>query len=243
MSTSSASSVSYAGTGPPLSFNGSEGSAPSTPQFSPSPEYGPSPPPSLEPLLSYAPLVEARRRESGSPKMPPKMPPKMHPCHICFKQFPRPSGLKTHMNSHTNARPYACGFHNCSKTFSVRSNAKRHYLTHSGTAPPPGPAPAFNVHFEEPSVAPSQPKPPSAALSRVPYRVRFLKPNHVARTRTGGLNSAQPDIELREGQGQGTDHEYHDEQMDRDFAGVEPTATISTYYQNSWNVYAPGQTN
>ncbi|KAJ7741948.1 hypothetical protein DFH07DRAFT_49145 [Mycena maculata] len=230
-------SVSYAGTGPPLSFNGSEGSAPSSPRLSPSPEYDPSPPPpSLEPFLSHAPLDEARHRKSGSPKLPPKM----HPCHICFKQFPRPSGLKTHMNSHTNTRPYTCGFHNCSKTFSVRSNAKRHYRTHGGTAPPPGAAPAFSVNFEEPNIAPSQPQPPPAALSRAPYRVRFLEPNRLARTRTGGPNPAQSDIELREGQGQGNDHDHEYKQTDYDFADVQPTTTTATYYQNSWNAYAPG---
>jgi hypothetical protein len=29
---------------------------------------------------------------------------KMHQCHICKKWFPRPSGLETHLNSHSGAR-------------------------------------------------------------------------------------------------------------------------------------------
>ncbi|TFK21829.1 hypothetical protein FA15DRAFT_597228 [Coprinopsis marcescibilis] len=55
---------------------------------------------------------------------------KMHPCEICDKKFPRPSGLKTHMNTHNNARPYPCGYPGCTRTFGVRSNAKRHLRTH-----------------------------------------------------------------------------------------------------------------
>lgn len=29
---------------------------------------------------------------------------KMHPCELCGKRFPRPSGLSTHMNSHSGAK-------------------------------------------------------------------------------------------------------------------------------------------
>ncbi|KAF9030369.1 hypothetical protein BDZ89DRAFT_949821 [Hymenopellis radicata] len=55
---------------------------------------------------------------------------KMHQCEICQHEFPRPSGLRTHMNSHNNIRPYGCPFPGCEKTFGVRSNAKRHLRTH-----------------------------------------------------------------------------------------------------------------
>jgi hypothetical protein len=30
--------------------------------------------------------------------------PKMHQCNVCYKRFPRPSGLATHMNSHSGAK-------------------------------------------------------------------------------------------------------------------------------------------
>ena len=41
--------------------------------------------------------------ESTTPGEPPKKV-KMHQCRICQKLFPRPSGLATHMNSHSGAR-------------------------------------------------------------------------------------------------------------------------------------------
>jgi len=43
----------------------------------------------------------------GGPQEPPKKKVKkvkMHPCSICGKEFPRPSGLQTHMNVHSGAR-------------------------------------------------------------------------------------------------------------------------------------------
>ena len=41
--------------------------------------------------------------QSSTPGEPPKKV-KMHQCRICQKLFPRPSGLATHMNSHSGAR-------------------------------------------------------------------------------------------------------------------------------------------
>lgn len=41
--------------------------------------------------------------QSNTPGEPPKKV-KMHQCRICQKLFPRPSGLATHMNSHSGAR-------------------------------------------------------------------------------------------------------------------------------------------
>ncbi|KAF8812158.1 hypothetical protein BYT27DRAFT_7003133, partial [Phlegmacium glaucopus] len=60
----------------------------------------------------------------------------MHRCEVCGKKFPRPSGLRTHMNTHNNEKPYPCGFPGCTRTFGVRSNAKRHLRTH-GVVPTP----------------------------------------------------------------------------------------------------------
>ncbi|TEB23392.1 hypothetical protein FA13DRAFT_1715455 [Coprinellus micaceus] len=85
---------------------------------------------------------------------------KMHTCEICSKKFPRPSGLRTHMNTHNNARPYPCGFPGCTRTFGVRSNAKRHLRTH-GIVPPPSNASNSNgegtyiVGFSPPVIAPA----------------------------------------------------------------------------------------
>ncbi|KIK68480.1 hypothetical protein GYMLUDRAFT_215127 [Collybiopsis luxurians FD-317 M1] len=66
-------------------------------------------------------------RQAGKRK---RKPAKMHQCEICLKQFPRPSGLKTHMNTHNNYKPFSCTYPGCTRTFTVRSNAKRHLRTH-----------------------------------------------------------------------------------------------------------------
>ncbi|KAF9558083.1 hypothetical protein CPC08DRAFT_639479, partial [Agrocybe pediades] len=55
---------------------------------------------------------------------------KMHQCPICQKQFPRPSGLKLHLTTHNNEKPFVCTFPGCTRRFNVRSNAKRHLRTH-----------------------------------------------------------------------------------------------------------------
>ena len=47
-------------------------------------------------------------------------------CHLCHKRFTRPSTLRTHMNSHTGERPYACSATGCGWRFTVLSNLRRH---------------------------------------------------------------------------------------------------------------------
>jgi uncharacterized Zn-finger protein len=47
-------------------------------------------------------------------------------CPTCSKPFSRPSSLKIHTYSHTGEKPYKCKHEGCGKTFSVRSNMKRH---------------------------------------------------------------------------------------------------------------------
>ncbi|KAF8812186.1 hypothetical protein BYT27DRAFT_7274955 [Phlegmacium glaucopus] len=53
-----------------------------------------------------APMTKKKKKES-----------KMHRCEVCGKKFPR---LRTHMNMHERC---------CTRTFGVRSNAKRHLRT------------------------------------------------------------------------------------------------------------------
>lgn len=50
------------------------------------------------PIDSFIPLNTAPRRRGSSKRS------KMHQCSICLKIFPRPSGLNTHMNSHSGAK-------------------------------------------------------------------------------------------------------------------------------------------
>ncbi|KAJ7359627.1 hypothetical protein DFH08DRAFT_686373, partial [Mycena albidolilacea] len=106
-----------------------------------------------------------------------------HQCEICLKEFPRPSAVKTHMNVHNNARPYPCGFPNCPKTFSVRSNARRHYRTH-GVKLQPRTSPLqsqVGVQFAELIDIPPPPPPPPLSLSQAPFRVRWVANNATAR--------------------------------------------------------------
>ncbi|PGH04183.1 hypothetical protein AJ79_07161 [Helicocarpus griseus UAMH5409] len=47
-------------------------------------------------------------------------------CRTCHKAFSRPSSLRIHSHSHTGEKPFKCPHINCGKSFSVRSNMKRH---------------------------------------------------------------------------------------------------------------------
>ncbi|ODV89901.1 hypothetical protein CANCADRAFT_14025, partial [Tortispora caseinolytica NRRL Y-17796] len=47
-------------------------------------------------------------------------------CSICNRGFSRPSSLKIHIHSHTGEKPFVCPEPGCNKSFSVRSNMRRH---------------------------------------------------------------------------------------------------------------------
>ncbi|KAJ7066232.1 hypothetical protein C8F01DRAFT_1122729 [Mycena amicta] len=106
----------------------------------------------------------------------------MHRCDLCGKEFPRPSGLRTHMNSHNDERrelPYACEFPGCDKRFSVLSNCRRHYRTHGVEPPSPSLRSSssgreYAVNFDAP-MTPSLPAP--AVTTQAPFRVRWIAPN------------------------------------------------------------------
>ncbi|KAI3604052.1 c2h2 conidiation transcription factor [Moniliophthora roreri] len=49
-----------------------------------------------------------------------------HQCRFCGKRFSRPSGLEIHMTTHTGEKPYVCPEEGCGRSFSVRSNMRRH---------------------------------------------------------------------------------------------------------------------
>ncbi|KAJ6487743.1 hypothetical protein C8R45DRAFT_994181 [Mycena sanguinolenta] len=131
---------------------------------------------SIETIPSY---VEAR--EWGRRKGPEKM----HRCEICGKEFPRPSAVNTHMNVHNNARPFPCGFPNCPKTFSVRSNARRHHRTHSEKAlPPTSPLPSHSgFQFAELIVPEPRPLPLPPSPNQSSFRVRWVANNTTTRPR------------------------------------------------------------
>ncbi|OAX41628.1 hypothetical protein K503DRAFT_685048 [Rhizopogon vinicolor AM-OR11-026] len=104
----------------------------------------------------------------------------MHECEICHKNFPRPSGLNTHMNSHSGAKPFKCPVSSCDKRFAVRSNAKRHLKTH-GINPSliegPSQGSNFTVGFEEPLVNHHV-----HDVGRPPTRLRWIPHSPATRT-------------------------------------------------------------
>ncbi|KAJ3413257.1 Eukaryotic translation initiation factor 2-alpha kinase [Chytridiales sp. JEL 0842] len=70
-----------------------------------------------------------------SPTRPQRDPtPRRYACVHCPKRFTRPSTLKTHMNSHTGERPFACENAGCGWKFTVLSNLKRHMRVCRGGA-------------------------------------------------------------------------------------------------------------
>lgn len=123
---------------------------------------------------SFIPLNTAPRRRGSSKRS------KMHQCSICSKIFPRPSGLNTHMNSHSGAKPYKCPVPSCDRHFAVRSNAKRHLKTH-GINPSlmegPSQGTNFMVGFEEPLVNHHV-----HDSGRPPTRLRWIPHSLVTRT-------------------------------------------------------------
>lgn len=55
-------------------------------------------------------------------------------CEICHKSFERPSALRVHKRSHSGEKPFNCAFVECKRTFSTRSNMKRHLKVHRAPA-------------------------------------------------------------------------------------------------------------
>ncbi|OBZ67330.1 Zinc finger protein 18 [Grifola frondosa] len=117
---------------------------------------------------------------------------KMHQCNVCFKMFPRPSGLATHMNSHSGAKPYKCPIPTCTKSFAVRSNAKRHLRTHGifPTSEHANASPSqFTVGFETPLVSEVH------DVGKLPSKLRWVPQSLSTRTNVDYLREAASDSE------------------------------------------------
>ena len=134
---------------------------------------------------------------------------KMHQCTVCFKLFPRPSGLATHMNSHSGAKrtscaplcspvdmllthfgvillAFKCPIPTCTKSFAVRSNAKRHLRTHGifPTSDHPSTSPSqFTVGFDTPLVSEVH------EAGKLPSKLRWVPPSLSTRTNVDFLRS------------------------------------------------------
>ncbi|KAF8496346.1 hypothetical protein JB92DRAFT_1059049 [Gautieria morchelliformis] len=92
---------------------------------------------------------------SRPPRAPSGDPARRFACEMCDERFDRQSGLDTHMRSksHENIRPYACSQPGCSKTFSVKSNLRRHEKTHNADSAfePVDERPAYSGHYSSTS--------------------------------------------------------------------------------------------
>ncbi|KAH9933782.1 uncharacterized protein B0H18DRAFT_870374 [Fomitopsis serialis] len=116
----------------------------------------------------------------------------MHQCKVCLKLFPRPSGLATHMNSHSGAKPYKCPIPTCTKSFAVRSNAKRHLRTH-GIFPTSDHTSTsqsqFTVGFDTPLVSEVH------EVGKLPSKLRWIPQSLSTRTNVEYLRDAPSDSE------------------------------------------------
>jgi hypothetical protein len=124
---------------------------------------------SLSPLGSPSPRTSPDRIGKTKDRRQPKM----HECPECQRKFPRPSGLKVHIDSHKGLRPYACQFPGCTRKFTANSNSRRHFRTHfKGQQPPANlisPRERASIDFEKPIVSPHR-IPPLAG----PYPLQWV---------------------------------------------------------------------
>ncbi|KAG6861399.1 hypothetical protein C0995_000528 [Termitomyces sp. Mi166 len=133
-------------------------------------------------ISKYRPSEHLKRRnhDPALPSSPPanetikKKKSKMHQCEVCGKLFPR--------------------FEGCSRTFTVRSNAKRHLRTHGiETASSRQTSSAlYSVGFDTPTVVPP---PPIATqeMTAIPYKLRWMPPSLSTRTNATSLVSVSDD--------------------------------------------------
>ncbi|KAL0959616.1 hypothetical protein HGRIS_011319 [Hohenbuehelia grisea] len=169
----------------------------------------------------------AGSEDTGAVRTPPRRPKKrskMHECEICHKKFPRPSGLRTHMNTHTDSKPFPCTFSGCSKRFAVRSNAKRHLRTHGIIPGPPDSAPLpYVVDFSAPIVAQDPMSDAHEAgqsqLARVQPRLQWIPASLASRTNVASLRSRRSPSEALSASGSDEASDVTDDGFD-DFGAL-----------------------
>ncbi|KAJ6593864.1 hypothetical protein B0H19DRAFT_1246604 [Mycena capillaripes] len=99
--------------------------------------------PSSAPHLGAYRSTPTYHHSAPNPFYPPRPPSSAarHQCSYCNKRFNRPSGLKIHLTTHTGDKPFVCPEESCGRSFSVRSNMRRHVrivhqLTREGSGEP-----------------------------------------------------------------------------------------------------------
>ncbi|KAJ6586885.1 hypothetical protein DFH09DRAFT_1141804 [Mycena vulgaris] len=100
-------------------------SSSSSPYDTRMPMYRPSSAPHLG---AYRSTPTYHHSAASNPFYPPRPPSSAarHQCSYCNKRFNRPSGLKIHLTTHTGDKPFVCPEESCGRSFSVRSNMRRH---------------------------------------------------------------------------------------------------------------------
>ncbi|KAJ9094395.1 hypothetical protein QFC20_006897 [Naganishia adeliensis] len=106
----------------------------------PPPHYGNPPPPyhsgpsNFDNRIPFTSAPRAPARTVSTPAVfslsSTALPGPRYSCDHCGKSFSRPSSLKIHIYSHTGEKPYKCTWPNCTRSFSVQSNLKRHAKVH-----------------------------------------------------------------------------------------------------------------
>jgi hypothetical protein len=85
---------------------------------------------------------------------------------------------------------FPCGYPGCDRTFTVRSNAKRHLRTHGvipvSSIPDPLPGP-YVIDFSAPAVMGSSA--PTAQVISAPVKLRWMPPSLMSRTNVQSLRS------------------------------------------------------
>lgn len=190
-------------------------------------KYGPPPPQHFhgpwdgDPRMSHLPQPPAPNRMLSAPTVlginNATLPGPRYTCEHCGKSFSRPSSLKIHIYSReslhrrscpefisifadTGEKPYKCTWPNCTRSFSVQSNLKRHAKVHLENSGQHSASGNNRLHLGEHHHTAlsrvSEGEPTSVASSSTSYRGDFLTPQTGQPLPAGGTPEGYFDIRL-----------------------------------------------
>lgn len=102
------------------------------------------------PMSTPLPVIPPPPQLEAEAERPPGYNHRRYVCQICGHRFTRPSSLKAHQTTHTRERPFECSFPGCGRSYTVRSNLRRHMLKHRAQ-----PAAAVHPPSSEPVALPA----------------------------------------------------------------------------------------